>query len=321
MKKIALILSALAFTVAAQAQISITGGTLTYTQDFNTLANSGTTNVIAIPGWSSFKVLGAATGTTNYNASDGSSNTGGVHSVGVASTTERALGSLGSGTASPLYYGAKFVNNTGVIVTSMHVTYKQEQWRAGDTVAANPDSVQFYYSLNALDVSDTGASATWTEVPALMMNSLSTVATSASGNALNGNSLFAIKNATVTLNVPAGSRLVIRWRDLNSLGSDDLNAVDSLTMVFSTNVAPPVSFRPAIVTLTPADNATNVGITGNLAIAFDRQVTKGATGNIYIKNVTNNTTVTKAVTSSDVTVAGIVFMIPLPGILPLAMSL
>ena len=46
----------------------------------------------------------------------GSSNAGGAYSFGLAGDTERALGSVGSGTVATISYGAKFTNaGTGPI--------------------------------------------------------------------------------------------------------------------------------------------------------------------------------------------------------------
>jgi hypothetical protein len=54
---------------------------------------------------------------------------------------------------------------------------------------------------------------------------------------------------------------------------------------------------------TPTNNATGVAVNSNLTMTFDRTVSKG-TGNIYIKNTTDGTSLTKAVSSSDVVVNG-----------------
>ena len=302
MKKIFLLLFILTSNILLQAQISITGTGLAYTQDFNTLLNSGTTNAMNIPGWSIFRLGGTATNQAIYVASSGTSNPGGVHSVGVASIAERALGSLGTSSANPIYYGARFTNNTGVNINSMRITYKQEQWRVGDTVADNSDTVHFFYSVNATDVNDTTSSAIWIEVPALMMTSLSTVAPVQSGVAINGDSLFAIKTALIFLSLPNSGDVVIRWKDMNSAGSDDLNAVDSLTAVFTTASTPPSANRPNIIIVSPPDNATGIAaVNTSLVMSFSRKVTKGTVGNIIVVNETDQTLITKAVTSADVT--------------------
>jgi hypothetical protein len=67
----------------------------------------------------------------------GSGNAGTAYSFGAASSSERALGSRGSGNVSPVQYGARLVNNTGSVITSMiTISYRGEMWRRGSTTAA-----------------------------------------------------------------------------------------------------------------------------------------------------------------------------------------
>lgn len=83
---------------------------------------------------------------------------------------------------------------------------------------------------------------------------------------------------------------------------------DATTWNFGVEAAPPAdTIPPAISTLSPVDNATNVSLTSNLVITFSENIAKGS-GNILIKR--NGTTVqTIDVTSGSVTVAGAVVTI------------
>src|SRR5690348_4368479 len=122
MKRLGLLLAACSICFASQAQISITSGSLLYTQNFDALdtvvystANPGSTNLPT--GWSIFEYGTSTTRVNNgYTADSGASNTGDTYSYGVRGTTERALGSLASGSLSS-NYGAKFVNNTGSVIS------------------------------------------------------------------------------------------------------------------------------------------------------------------------------------------------------------
>src|SRR5689334_22933561 len=71
----------------------------TYTQNFDSLSNTGTTNVwtddSTIPGWYSTRTV--------YLASTGTLNNGGLFSFGNAGDTERALGSQGSGSTGTIF--------------------------------------------------------------------------------------------------------------------------------------------------------------------------------------------------------------------------
>ena len=85
------------------------------TENFDTLASSGTsftwTDNSTIPGW--------YTSRTSYTVGTGSSNTGALYSFGVAGVnpiTDRALGSVGSGSTGTIYWGVKLTNNTGASI-------------------------------------------------------------------------------------------------------------------------------------------------------------------------------------------------------------
>ena len=102
------------------------------TENFDTLAQTGTniawTDNTTIPGWYSTR--------PTYNSGTGSSNTGALYSFGVAGTnpvTDRALGSVGSGTTGTIYQAARLTNNTGSTITSLDISYIGEQWRNGGT--------------------------------------------------------------------------------------------------------------------------------------------------------------------------------------------
>jgi len=81
---------------------------------------------------------------------------------------------------------------------------------------------------------------------------------------------------------------------------------DTTTWNFHTGTA---DNPPAIVTLSPADDATGVAVGANLVVTFNEAISIG-TGNITIKNLTDATESTIAITdSSQVTVAGAVLTI------------
>jgi len=74
-------------------------------QDFDTLSNSTSPSTVLPTGWylAEIGTGGAADG--KYVVETGSSNAGGAYSFGAASATDRALGSVGSGTVATIYYG------------------------------------------------------------------------------------------------------------------------------------------------------------------------------------------------------------------------
>ena len=76
------------------------------TQNFNTLSNSTTPSNALPTGWYLTETGTGAAADGSYVVGTGSSNAGGAYSFGAALATDRALGSLGSGTVTPIQYGS-----------------------------------------------------------------------------------------------------------------------------------------------------------------------------------------------------------------------
>lgn len=207
-----------------QAQVSLTTQGTPYTQDFNSLASSGTTNTALPAGWAFVETGTSALNNTAYSGGTGSSNAGDVYSFGTDS--DRALGGLLSGTLTPTV-GASFTNNTGGALTSLVISYTGEQWRIGNNAATRTDRLDFQYSTDATTL----ATGTWTDVNSLDFNG--PIGTAASAAALDGNAAAnrtAISFTITGLNIAPGATFFIRWNDFNATGSDDGLAVDDFSL-------------------------------------------------------------------------------------------
>src|SRR3954463_3857146 len=98
--------------VQAAGDVSLNTIGTAVTQNFDSLATTGTTNTwtdgTTLTGWyAQFELIA---GPTTYIGDPGTSTTGAVHSYGVAGTnpvTERALGSIASGTTGIVYNAVK----------------------------------------------------------------------------------------------------------------------------------------------------------------------------------------------------------------------
>ena len=124
--------------VRASGTISLTAVGAAYTQDFNTLANTGTSSAVPA-GWALFE--SSTNANTTYTAGTGSSTAGDTYSFGSTTTpTDRAFGTLQSGTLIPTI-GASFTNNTGNTITSLAIAYTGEQWRCGQPAAGRTGSI------------------------------------------------------------------------------------------------------------------------------------------------------------------------------------
>ena len=212
-------------TQASWGQISITGtgSGNTYSQNFDVLANAGTTNAITtLPvGWN---FLETGTGANTIYAADiGSSNSGNTYSYGVAAASDRAFGCLQSGSVTPTL-GASFTNNSGGTITEMVISYSGEQWRLG--TLNRVDRLDFQYSLNATSLS----TGTWTDVDNLDFTAPVTTGTV---GAIVGNTpgnKTSISYTITGLSIASGTTFWLRFNDLNATGSDDGLAVDDFSL-------------------------------------------------------------------------------------------
>lgn len=247
--------------VHAQVAHTFSTGNLSYNQDFDGMGATGTTYPT---GWGGFRnsgsgVRGAALAIP-ATGGDGSGNSGFVYNVGALSGTDRALGTLASGSTVPVF-GATFTNSTGSTITSFNLSAFGEQWRTH----SNADSIErvvFEYSLNATGVFDT--LATWVRVTGLDIIELATTTTA---NAAQDGNLAANRAAIsgqANLSWANGSNLIIRWRDANDLGNDGMYAVDDLVMTVSTGAAQTTSAVTFQVNMAnTAPSANGVRIAGN----------------------------------------------------------
>lgn len=232
-------------------------------EDFDSLAGTGTTGTALPAGWAIAETGTAAN--TSYGVGTGSANTGNTYSFGATGSTERALGSLLSGSLSPSF-GASFTNTTGQAITSLDVAYFGEQWRLGNT--GRSDRLDFQISFDATSLT----TGTWTDVNAL--DFASPVTTGAIG-ALDGNANATLVSSTINLTtaVGAGATFWIRWVDADATpGADDGLAVDNFSLTaHGAAVAIPG-------TLGIADASATEGDAGTSAIVFTVNRTGGSDG-------------------------------------------
>jgi methionine-rich copper-binding protein CopC len=285
----------------SNAQVSITSTSSPYTQNFNTLRATAGTSTTLPTGW---RLLETGTNAnTSYTVDAGSSTTGDTYSYGTGSNTDRAFGTLLSGSLSPTI-GVQLRNSTGQTITSITISYTGEQWRCGTT--GRTDQLDFQYSLNATALSG----GTWTDVNTLDFVSPSTSTTGAKdGNAAANRT---VKTATITgLNITNNALFWLRWTDADASGSDDGLAIDDISIqLVGGDVTP-----PQIASLNPANAATGVALSGNLVISFNENIQKGTAGNIVVKRGSDGTIVnTTAVTAASVTVSNATATLPFSGL-------
>ncbi|MCG3141817.1 MAG: hypothetical protein HDKAJFGB_03144 [Anaerolineae bacterium] len=209
--------------VQAAGPISLTTLDSAYTQNFDTLAITGTTNTLLPTGWELTESGGGPRDNEQYAADNGGSNTGDTYSYGATSSGERAFGGLRSGNLIPII-GANFINNTGNVITSLKISYTGEEWRLG--ALSRNDQLDFQFSNDATSLT----TGTWTDV-----NDLDFVTPTNTGTvgAKDGNASgfrTALDYTLGGLSIADGASFWIRWTDVNASGADDGLAVDDFSL-------------------------------------------------------------------------------------------
>ncbi len=233
--------------------ISLTTLGAASTQNFDTLSNvaGSTTNNLTIPGWFMTESGGGARDNEQYAVDTGASTTGDTFSYGAAGSTERALGSLRSGTLIPLF-GACFTNNTGVTLTSLDIAYNGEEWRLG--TVSRTDQLNFEYSTNATDL----VTGTWTNTAALNFVTPDTaVAGAKNGNAAGERT--ALSASIGSLSIANGATFWIRWNDVDASGADDGLAIDDFSLTPQLSIPANLSINDVML---------NEGNAGTTAFTF-----------------------------------------------------
>lgn len=250
-------MSVLAFAaLPADAAVSVDSTSFTYSQTFDTLITTGTSqawsNDSTLAGWSLFTKDSNAI--TTYNAGAGTSNTGAFYSFGTGTGTDRALGGAASGGAyfgSPSagavagYIALGLTNDSGSQLDSITIGFSGEQWRDGGNVSGALQTMVLEYGFG----SSFAAVTSWT-APGGNFNWTSPIAnTSATGAAVDGNVAGSVpgKGGTLSsLSWDTSSTLWLRWIERNDTGNDHGLAIDDFSITGVTAAAIP---EPASVVL------------------------------------------------------------------------
>jgi len=244
--------------VAARGQaFNFTSSSLAYSENFDAMGASGTAY---LPGWTAIR--GAGSGiigqTLSMAVTDGATSSGNAYNVGTTSASDRAFGTLASGTTAPVL-GASFTNSTGGVITNISLSVTNEQWKSGSSSTVN-EVVIFEYSLDATNL-NTG---TWTALTDLNLNEQLTSTTAAA--AVDGNTNKVSLSGTISSLVwPSGTTLWIRWRDADNTGSDGLYAIDDFSMAVEFQ---PPGTPPMVTDILPASVTTNAGSTVAFTVTY-----------------------------------------------------
>jgi hypothetical protein len=207
--------------LAAFAQVNYGGGT--YSQDFNTLENAAIyTPYTTLPaGWVVSHGSYVWTSTTN-----GYSNNYGTYCfASTAGAADKSLG-LVIGSTGQAYFGVQLRNTSGTTLTSLTLSYYEEQWAKG-AVTANDQVIPFQYSLGASSLT----SGSYASFAALDMHSIidgNGVFGSLDGNAAVNRQL--ISGTISGLSWAPNQNLWLRWAGVSHpLDGSHAMAVDDLS--------------------------------------------------------------------------------------------
>ena len=284
--KLTAIIFALLLFVSGQSwgQIGMTT-TGSQTQNFNTLATSGSSNTwtdnSTITNWYSQRT---GNGTT-YTADAGSGTAGTLYSYGTGTNTERALGTIGSGNAAAgsFAHGVLLRNTSGTVITDIKVTYTLEQWRKSGVTTAQ--DITFWYKISSTTISalNPNSNGTWTQVTGLTLSSPINTSTAAAldGNAV-ANRVTASNVALPSLSLANNDYIMLKWEDPDHSGSDHGLSIDDVTIswtVTSGNTAPTVTTPTATtISTTSATLGGNITADGGDAITERGTIWKTSAG-------------------------------------------
>ena len=251
-------------------QISITSGSLSYTQNFDGLAATNgtgiawTNNTTPLAGWYLYNSTPSAI--TTYSAETGSTGNFTYCSYGLATgNTERALGSMASGGAywgSPGsgvvagYMAVAFTNSTGGTVNSVTISFDGEQWRNGGNATAQTMTMQYGFGATFATV------GSWTTA-ASTFNFTSPV-TGASAAVVNGNvagKVSGLGGTIASLSWTNTSILWLRWIETNDAGNDHALAIDNFSFTATGAGTPPTVTTSAVSSIGTATATGNGAIT------------------------------------------------------------
>ncbi|QIL72492.1 ExeM/NucH family extracellular endonuclease [Diaphorobacter sp. HDW4B] len=248
-----------------------------YSQNFNSLANSGTnapwTNDSTLAGWSLFTKDAAAISQINVGSGGGTG--GSYYSFGL-DAADRALGVLASSGA---YFGSPgsgaiagwialaLVNNTASVIDAVTLRFNGEQWRYGGSTVAQSMTLEWGLGDSFATVATWNAAGdtfTWTAPVG-----------SGTAGAIDGNAAGLVSQVGGDLRGlawGAGKTLWLRWvQKRTTSGSSNGLAIDDVVIKSTgADTAPPV-----IQSSAPANNATNVSTMGGITLQFDEAVQAG----------------------------------------------
>ena len=249
--------------LAAPAGADIGMSAPPYSQNFNSLTNTGAASWlddVNLSGWYILCRSFEPCTVSGYTASTGSSSGVSVYSFGSSGSSDRALGNVASSgplNSTRFTYELLFTNGPSFIQSNITVSYVGEQWRKSGTTS--PHKLQFYYRVFP---GGKGGSIAVTNL------SFTSPVNTSGAAALNGNSSA---NRHVFSNIPLsgaivkpGESLFLMWVEAEDSGAGHGLAIDDVSVNWSsydlTIHCPPDLVLTNLADVPPPDvNSVSVG--------------------------------------------------------------
>lgn len=220
-------------TDAANIQILNPTAPRVYLGKFNN-AIGDDSSVVNMPGWALVEVGSNVSSVTGRYAVSAGTN-GGANSYSFGSDADRSLGSLNDDTMHEIYLGGCFTNTSLGTINSVVISFTGEMWRRG-AAGAHTDALSFEYAVGATNL------YTGSYTP---FNSLDFVTPNTTGGSgpRDGNDpayRTVVSPTSLSVTVPSGQSLYIRWVDRNIAGADDGLGIDDFHIEFFAPSSAPV---------------------------------------------------------------------------------
>ncbi len=231
-----------------------------YVQNFDAVFPGDQTHFLIdndtqFPGMYAFNTLNSTKPLEFRRYTVGSSTTGNGYLFNAGHSnnpSDRALGLIYSSSTGPLGFGLRFVNNTGLTVTSLDISYTGEQWRVGgSSTSVVPNTLTFDYmkSSRATNIRN----GNYISHSALNFTSPNTdpgiYQTAIDGNQAANRALL---SSSISVNILPGEEIILRWSDnVDDPGFDHLLAIDDLVVTpRSTMTATESTYSTATILIT-----------------------------------------------------------------------
>jgi|GEM_PF-3782785 len=168
-----------------------------------------------------------------YFVSTGCHNSGGLHLYG-SSNTDRALGARASGSVDPIIYGVRFKNNTGAVISSLAISFKNEHW--GNSNPSNANHLlnvhDFSYRISSTAITSVTTGAFTNGTSSLDVTPIQNTDGSASTNMIAiANGLSTTKSACLTVTLNPGDEIMLRWTESDNTNNDHNMGIDDLSVI------------------------------------------------------------------------------------------